>query len=380
MIAKTMFKRLFGQILLHLGEMEEEFRLFHLRDDIATFIITAVCLLLANAIMLRVDFILYRSSMDLFYLIIPLRSLQVLLSGAFLFLVYRTTQVQKFDIFVFTWLLLNVIYFSLFNFTRPADYMATTFDLLFIFGLYLLSPLQLKQTLALSVSLSLGSLYVTYYYKSGIPDFIVGSTTGAHLFIHMLGLASALQIQSFKRRAFQAYARERKAHEITQDLLRIDALTKALSRRYFFEQAQREFERSKQLNLPLSVLIIDLDHFKKINDSNGHHAGDEVLSRFGRFILHQKRSQDLFGRLGGEEFSIALPETKTKDAQTTARLLQTAWVDTPVKVDSKVIHSTMSIGIAELSQSDRNFDELLNRADTMMYKAKQRGRNRVAHK
>ena len=126
-----MFKRLFGQILLHLGDLEDEFRLFHLRDDIAMFIITAVCMLLANVIMLRVDFILYQTSMDLFYLMIPFRSIQILLSGFFLFMVRRTKQVQKFDLLVFSWLLLNVIYFSLFSFTRPADYLATTFDLLF---------------------------------------------------------------------------------------------------------------------------------------------------------------------------------------------------------------------------------------------------------
>ena len=116
-----MFKRLFGQILLHLGDLEDEFRLFHLRDDIAMFIITAVCMLLANVIMLRVDFILYQTSMDLFYLMIPSRSIQILLSGFFLFMVRRTKQVQKFDLLVFSWLLLNVIYFSLFSFTRPAD-------------------------------------------------------------------------------------------------------------------------------------------------------------------------------------------------------------------------------------------------------------------
>ena len=97
-----MFKRLFGQILLHLGDLEDEFRLFHLRDDIAMFIITAVCMLLANVIMLRVDFILYQASMDLFYLMIPFRSIQILLSGFFLFMVRRTKQVQKFDLLVFS--------------------------------------------------------------------------------------------------------------------------------------------------------------------------------------------------------------------------------------------------------------------------------------
>ena len=373
-----MFKRLFGQILLHMGNMEEEFRLFHLRDDTAMFIITAACMLFANTVMLRVDFILFQNNMDLFHMMIPVRFSHTLITGIFLFLAYHTRRVQNFDRLVFAWLLFNVIYFSLFNFTRPSDYLTTTFDLLFIFGLYLLSPLQLKQTIALSIGQSAGSLFIAYYYKPDVPAFILSSTVGAHLFIQMMGLASALQIQSLRRRAFQAYAREKSAHEITQDLLHVDFLTHSLSRGYFFELAQKEFVRAKTLKLPTSVLIIDLDHFKRINDTCGHQAGDMVLAQFGQFILKHKRSQDIFGRLGGEEFGMVLPESTLKNALTVAKRLQTTWVQIPVQVNSTIINSTVSIGIAQISEADETFDELLNRADELMYKAKQRGRNRVA--
>ncbi len=373
-----MFKKLFGQILLHMGSMEEEFRLFHLRDDTAMFIITAACMLFANTIMLRVDFILFQNDINLFYLMIPARFLHILITTGFLFLAYHTKQVQRFDRLVFIWILFNAIYFSLFNFTRPSDYLTTSFDLLFIFGLYLLSPLPLKQTTALSIGQSIGSLFIAYSYKPDVPAFILNSTTGAHLFVQMLGLASALQIQSLKRRAFQAYAREKTAHEITQDLLHVDFLTHSLSRGHFFELAQKEFIRAKTFKLPMSVLIIDLDHFKRINDTCGHQAGDMVLAQFGQFILKHKRSQDIFGRLGGEEFSMVLPESTLKNALTLAKHIQITWVQIPVQVRSMNINSTMSVGIAQISESDETFDELLNRADGMMYKAKQRGRNRVA--
>ncbi len=375
-----MFKRLTEQILLNLGEMEDEFRLFHLRDDAVIIIVAASCALFANLAMLRVDFILFRDSPDLFFFMILARCFYTAIAGVFLFVVYRTKQAARFDVFVFAWLLFTAVYFSLLNFTRPTNYLTTTFDLLFIFGMYLLSPLPLKHTVALGISFSIGSTIVAYIYKPDVSAFVLGSAASAHVFIQMIGLASAMQVQSLRRRVFQAYARERNAHELTQDLLRVDALTRSLSRGYFFELAQREFERAKRLDLSMCVLVIDLDHFKKINDIHGHHAGDNVLGRFARFVMEHKRSQDIFGRLGGEEFGMILPGVGIKDALTVTKRIQTAWAKKAVRVDSKTIVSTMSVGVAEISDRDRRFDELLNRADSLMYKAKRRGRNRVAHK
>jgi diguanylate cyclase (GGDEF)-like protein len=94
--------------------------------------------------------------------------------------------------------------------------------------------------------------------------------------------------------------------------------------------------------------------------------------------MEQKRTQDTFGRLGGEEFGLLLPETNLEQAKVVAERIQKAWQQTPCPVDDKVIHSTVSIGVAEASPEDKSFEDVLRRADRMMYKAKEAGRNKIA--
>ena len=123
--------------------------------------------------------------------------------------------------------------------------------------------------------------------------------------------------------------------------------------------------------------MIDADRFKNINDSYGHHAGDIVLRSLSLVALEQKRAQDTFGRLGGEEFGLILPETTLAQAKVVAERIQKTWENSPVNLDGEMIHSTVSIGVAEANPDDRSFDDILRRADRMMYKAKEAGRNQV---
>jgi diguanylate cyclase (GGDEF)-like protein len=160
-------------------------------------------------------------------------------------------------------------------------------------------------------------------------------------------------------------------------LANIDPLTKSLTRRQFFNIAETEFLRFVRYHRQLSILVLDADYFKTINDTYGHHAGDLVLRSLSLVILEQKRTQDTFGRLGGEEFAILLPETDLQQAKVVAERVQKAWAGTPSIVDDQLIHSTVSIGVAQANHQDKSFEDLLRRADRMMYKAKEAGRNRV---
>ena len=126
------------------------------------------------------------------------------------------------------------------------------------------------------------------------------------------------------------------------------------------------------------MLVLDADHFKNINDTYGHYVGDLVLRNLSLVVLEQKRAQDTFGRLGGEEFGLLLPETGLDQAKVVAERVQRAWAQTPCTVDGTLIYSTVSIGVAEASSQDSSFEDLLRRADRMMYKAKEAGRNRIA--
>ena len=170
---------------------------------------------------------------------------------------------------------------------------------------------------------------------------------------------------------------EKDAKEMVAYLANIDPLTKSLTRRHFFNIAESEFLRFPRYRRQLSMLVLDADHFKNINDTYGHYAGDLVLRNVSLVTLEQKRAQDTFGRLGGEEFGLLLPETGLEQAKVVAERIQKAWEQTPCIVDGNLIHSTVSIGVAEAGAEDKSFEDVLRRADRMMYKAKEAGRNRI---
>jgi diguanylate cyclase (GGDEF)-like protein len=200
----------------------------------------------------------------------------------------------------------------------------------------------------------------------------------SQLIVHLLGLGSAIQIQSYRRKSFKAYMQEKDAKEMVAYLASIDPLTKSMTRHQFFNIAESEFRRFSRYRRQLSVLVLDADHFKNVNDTYGHYVGDLVLRNLSLVVLEQKRAQDTFGRLGGEEFGLLLPETGLEPAKVVAERVQKAWEQTPCNVDGRLIYSTVSIGIAEANAQDKSFEDVLRRADRMMYKAKEAGRNRIA--
>jgi diguanylate cyclase (GGDEF)-like protein len=156
-----------------------------------------------------------------------------------------------------------------------------------------------------------------------------------------------------------------------------DPLTGLANRRVFWDKARSEFTRSRRCQSPLSVLMIDLDHFKRLNDTYGHLAGDEVLKEFAKICQLNLREYDTFARFGGEEFTVILPETEAEKALIVANRLRSAVEAMTVMVDGKAIRYTISIGVSQLGSRDSSFDDILLRADDALYTAKRNGRNRV---
>lgn len=141
----------------------------------------------------------------------------------------------------------------------------------------------------------------------------------------------------------------------------------------------REKARSVRERVPLSLLVIDLDHFKAINDQFGHDAGDETLVFFARLLQNRLRASDLAGRLGGEEFGVLLPNTATTQAVTLARELRRALAETPFRYKEQTIPLTMSIGVAELGVDGDQLQTLLTAADQRLYRAKAAGRDQIVY-
>ncbi|NOG32464.1 diguanylate cyclase [Halomonas sp. TBZ9] len=172
---------------------------------------------------------------------------------------------------------------------------------------------------------------------------------------------------------------ERKAmEEQLRDLAMHDSLTGLLNRRSFMNAMNSEYGRVKRhKNYSASILMLDIDHFKKVNDTYGHAIGDELLKAFATTIADELRENDIFGRLGGEEFAILLPDTPAEGAMQVAEKVRASIEAMQVDTDGQALGITTSIGVDKLRAADNRPDGALARADTALYTAKQKGRNRV---
>jgi|AGTN01.3.fsa_nt_gi diguanylate cyclase (GGDEF) domain len=156
-----------------------------------------------------------------------------------------------------------------------------------------------------------------------------------------------------------------------------DSLTGILNRRAFLARAEAEFGRSRRHGHPLSVLAVDIDHFKAVNDRFGHAGGDEVLCAVVRAMQEDLRNGDMAARLGGEEFILLLPETSLAGAVEVAERVRCRVAGIPFDFDGTAHLVTISIGVVEALDGDGKLDSMLSRADDNLYRAKEEGRNRV---
>lgn len=161
-------------------------------------------------------------------------------------------------------------------------------------------------------------------------------------------------------------------------LSQLDVLTGLANRRHFMVLAEQEMSRTRRYGGPLSALMLDVDFFKKINDTHGHKAGDAVLSMLGERCRNALRTIDIVGRVGGEEFAFLLPQTTAEKAAEVAERLRRSIADLPVELDDgHLLTVTVSIGVAGLGGTETTVDTLIGLADKALYAAKDGGRNRV---
>ena len=157
-----------------------------------------------------------------------------------------------------------------------------------------------------------------------------------------------------------------------------DILTGIYNRRYFFEQGNLEFQRAHRYQGSFSLLVIDADHFKTINDQYGHSAGDKGLQEIANVISASMRTNDICARLGGEEFGVLLLETNMENAIDTAERIRNQMEQKIISFNGQNLSITVSIGVAVLGADDQSVTDVLHRADLALYRAKKKGRNCVS--
>ena len=169
----------------------------------------------------------------------------------------------------------------------------------------------------------------------------------------------------------------RKALAKLEKLATTDSLTGVANRHHLLTIGKREFSRACRYTRPFSVLMLDIDHFKTINDTYGHAAGDEALKAMAKAAVNSLRQVDFFGRFGGEEFVAFLPETNIRAAVEVAERIRRTIARISLSVPDGVAYVTVSIGVATYRRGDRTLDAILKRADDALYAAKNQGRDRV---
>ena len=163
-----------------------------------------------------------------------------------------------------------------------------------------------------------------------------------------------------------------------ESMATIDSLTGLANRQAFLQRAKNEFHRARRYARPLTVVMIDIDHFKSINDQFGHATGDEVLRQTADICQSSLRGSDFMGRVGGEEFVLLLPDTPLSNAFHVAERMRTHLFETPIELENgTLLNITASFGVASMSEADSDLNEVLERADEAMYHAKHEGRNQV---
>ena len=160
-------------------------------------------------------------------------------------------------------------------------------------------------------------------------------------------------------------------------LANTDGLTGVANRRYFLERLEQEMERGKRYHSPLVLGLMDVDHFKQINDQHGHQAGDEVLKALSELTVSLLRANDLVGRLGGEEFAILMPESDQEVGAIVSERIRAELAVTPIQTVAGPLSVTVSIGVTQAYPEIDSGESMLRRADSAMYRAKSAGRNRV---
>ncbi len=165
--------------------------------------------------------------------------------------------------------------------------------------------------------------------------------------------------------------------KVLEQLSNTDPLTKVANRRALFERGNAEFSRIQRTKNKLTLILLDCDLFKNINDQYGHLFGDQVLQHICAVCSEEIRNIDFFARYGGEEFIIILPESELSGAIKTAARIQSSLANKAIVFEGTDVYVTLSVGICEVTQQHRSFEDMIKDADTAMYRAKENGRNRI---
>ena len=359
-----------------LGELENGYRRHYLRQDIIQTITVGSIWLLPNFLFIITDY-LSVGEQSLFQNLLATRLLLLISLALALFILRRITSPRLYDYWVLLGCFIMLAGVFQTNQLHPQIHAHTAgIDYLLLFSIYLLIPNRFCFRVLPCVAFSVANIFAHYSQVAALSGPILTIIIVSLILSNALGIWASFRFYSHRRQQYEAQSR---AMVLRKDLIHnalVDQLTGVANRRHFFQAAEEEFSRFSRYNRTFSLLMLDLDHFKEVNDQFGHPVGDKVLKELARSILLHKRGSDLFGRLGGEEFALLLPETNLAGATEIAVRLRRS-CHTLAVPGHLAIRVTVSIGVTQVRSEDTSLDDVLSRVDATLYRAKNNGRDRV---
>jgi diguanylate cyclase (GGDEF)-like protein len=359
-----------------LGLLENEYRQHFLKTDIELARLGIGVGIVSTLALSYVDYLFFGLTSP-FKQLLLIRLIFFVASLGVILVLRQTKQTRLFDGLMFAWWLGLVVMVVSVDYFRPPGYVQNqVLYILVAFTCYTVVPMPIFSRVIPALLLSLFDFLILHYLKTPLPRPVFTVTLAAHIITHVIGILISARMYSYRRHQYLAQVQERKALLELERLAATDDLTGLTNRRRFLELAEAELNRFRRSQNKFSLLMIDFDHFKEINDRYGHPAGDEILRQFAHRASTTKRSSDCVGRLGGEEFVVLLPETGSAGATAFANRLRTNCAQIELPFPETALHITISIGIAEIRAEDSSVYEILQRADEALYLAKNNGRDR----
>jgi diguanylate cyclase (GGDEF)-like protein len=323
------------------------------------------------------DYLLFGWSM----LLVLVGLLRLSLTAISVGIVLRLRQVQDpqtYDRLIAVWMVAACGIVMIINMTRPPTFIQPVmlFAVL-VLALFVLIPNQTWHRFLLAGSYLTTNLTLFLTGRRVAEPITANLLWGAVLLAIIIGFAASSHLSRSRRRQFVARAALEHIRDEFQEMTTVDALTGLLNRRRFLEVAAEELARSRRYGRALSIIAVDLDHFRSVNDGFGQAVGDDVLKALARTLQKQTRRQDIVGRVGGEEFAAILPETSIETAIALAERIRSHLRSMTITTSSVALTVTASLGVAEVAPADRSLADVLHRADQALYRAKRYGRDRV---
>ncbi len=358
----------------HLGELEDAYRRYYLPTDIG---ILRMCIALSTLVyMVRI----YQDAITLtpgalLYNRITLRMVEIAIGLLILWVLHRDLAPRSIDRIILVLIGSYLIQWILVSWMHPiSDPTHFALSLVLLMALFIAFPTTQRNRLLV------GEIFLVLNLLLLIRQPITTDTIGQALALCLAAIGSGLasiRLYTYRRLHFQTGQSLRQSAKENRTLRLNDTLTGVYNRRAFLQQAELEFNRSKRYNRALSLLILDLDHFKHINETYGNATGDIALVRFAATLQQNKRRADIFARLNGEEFGLLLPETPVSAAQWVAMRAVSLCHVLNITINGKRIPLSVSIGGTGLIPEDTSFDVLMQRAQGKLKAAKQRGAGQI---